>query len=249
MSLTGDGKKTILVSCNNLSTSFSVEVFGNLLASGSCGTDARWALQNNGRLTVFGTGEMDPSAAGYATGKRPWDGYTDKITAVDIKEGITSISHAAFHLCVNLKTVTMSDSVVKFQGSWQFAECEKLETVRMSKNLKGKIGEATFWKCAALKEITIPEGITEIVQLAFMSCSSLKTVVVPKNVTAIGLSAFHGTDALDTITILNPNCSIFSSGPRALGGHEGTVIRGYAGSTAQTYAEAYPQLFTFEVIK
>jgi hypothetical protein len=200
-------------------------------------------------LTVFGTGEMDPSAAGYASGKRPWDEHTDKITAVDIKEGITSISHAAFHLCVNLKTVTMSDSVVKFQGSWQFAECEKLETVRMSKNLKGKIGEATFWKCFALKEITIPEGITEIVQLAFMSCSSLKTVVVPKNVTAIGLSAFHGTDALDTITILNPNCSIFSSGPRALGGHEGTVIRGYAGSTAQTYAEAYPQLFTFEVIK
>jgi len=249
MSLTGDGKKTILVSYGELSASFTVEIFGNLLASGSCGIDARWALQNNGRLTVFGTGEMDPSAAGYASGVRPWGDYLDKITAVDIKDGITSIAHCAFFECANLKTVTMTDSVVKFQGSWQFADCASLETIRMSKNLTGKIGEATFWKCAALKEITIPEGVTEIVQMAFMGCSSLKTVTVPKNVTAIGLSAFYGTDAMDTITILNPDCAIHSSGPRALGGHEGTVIRGCAGSTAQAYAEEYPTIYVFETIK
>lgn len=246
-SLNSAGTKNVQVTYSGTSANFTVEVLGNITASGACGNDVRWALQNNGQLTVFGAGEMDPKAVGYEN-NQPWVDYLASITSVTITDGVTRLSYAAFTNCANLRTVTIADSVTSFTGGWQFAECSKLESIRMPKNATGKIGQSTFMNCRALKEITIPEGITEIVDLAFSGCTSLTNVEIPKNVTAIGFAAFYGTSGMETITIWNPNCAIYSSGQRALGGKEGTVIRGYTGSTAQTYAEKYPTVFVFEAL-
>ena len=47
----------------------------------------------------------------------------------------------------------------------------------------------------------IPEGTTEIGELAFACCDSLKSVTIPESVTEIGVKAFSDCTSLESITI------------------------------------------------
>ena len=47
----------------------------------------------------------------------------------------------------------------------------------------------------------IPEGTTEIGELAFAFCDSLKNITIPESVTEIGRGAFYGCTSLTTITL------------------------------------------------
>ena len=49
----------------------------------------------------------------------------------------------------------------------------------------------------------IPEGTTEIENLAFLKCQNLKSVVIPNSVTKIGEYAFQGCTSLESIEIPN----------------------------------------------
>lgn len=60
------------------------------VASGTCGTNVNWVLTNDWTLTISGNGDMKD----YDAREAPWynNGYTsEKITAVVIKSGVTSI--------------------------------------------------------------------------------------------------------------------------------------------------------------
>ena len=95
--------------------------------------------------------------------------------------------------------------------------------------------------------------VTSIAPDAFFLCFSLTDVTVPESVTFIGGSAFESCEALKCVTIKNPECeiagesSIISNRYTANGRdrefyYDGT-IKGYAGSTAQAYAEKYGYKF------
>jgi len=62
-------------------------------------------------------------------------------------------------------------------------------------------------------------------------------------VTTIGEGAFYGCSRLASITILNPDCCIDNGYPNF---SKNAVIYGYAGSTAQAYAEKHN--LNFEVL-
>ena len=62
-----------------------------------------------------------------------------------------------------------------------------------------KIGE--FGDCSSLTSITIPEGVTSIIDGAFEGCSSLTSITIPEGVTSIGYSTFSGCKSLTSITI------------------------------------------------
>ena len=57
---------------------------------------------------------------------------------------------------------------------------------------KAKIKEEEFYKSASVREIIIPDGVTEIGDRAFGFCSELRKVYVPASVTKIGDMAFDG---------------------------------------------------------
>lgn len=61
------------------------------------------------------------------------------------------------------------------------------------------IGEMAFFHCSSLKSITIPDGVTSIGDNTFMWCSSLKSITIPSKITEIGYSAFDGCKLLDTV--------------------------------------------------
>lgn len=49
-----------------------------------------------------------------------------------------------------------------------------------------------FRSCAALKSISIPEGVTRLNNLAFRGCESLEKLYIPKNVVNIGEEIIGG---------------------------------------------------------
>lgn len=115
--------------------------------SGKCGDNVSWALDNNGTLTISGTGKMYDYK--FSTSSPFHD--SKLIKSVIINNGVTSIGESAFEYCNSLTNITIPNSVTS-------------------------IGNRTFWSCDSLASITIPNSVTSIGYCAFRHCSSLKDV-------------------------------------------------------------------------
>ena len=74
--------------------------------SGKCGDDLTWVLDDNGTLTISGTGEMD----NYYANRSPWS-YNNEITSLVIEDGVTSVGNQAFACCFELRNVSLPDTL------------------------------------------------------------------------------------------------------------------------------------------
>lgn len=115
--------------------------------------------------------------------KNAFDNSTLKTLDIDAE----IIPTDAFHQCENLETVIMSDNVktIEYQA---FDGCSNLATVKMSKNITS-IGSMAFYECNKLSSIDLPSGLLTIGSEAF-GYSSLKSIDIPETVTSIGGGAF-----------------------------------------------------------
>lgn len=149
---------------------------GTVVASGSCGAkgdNLTWTLDDNGLLTISGTGEMASDCTWKdASGVY----YKNSIKYVWIKNGVTSIGANAFSVLLNSKLmiVEIPDSV----------------TI---------IGESAFMRCNNLQEITLPESVTRIEWYAFKDCTNLESVSIPQSILGIESAAFSGCDSLKDV--------------------------------------------------
>ena len=139
---------------------------------GQCGANLNWTLDDEGTLTISGTGAMYDGLGFFSLL------YYDvlDIRAVVVEEGVTSIGEDAFYECLNLERVTIPDSVTS-------------------------IGFGAFFVCPNLKCVTIPSSVTTIGHRAFEDCTSLESVTIPSSVTAIGYDAFDGTPWFDDLCV------------------------------------------------
>ena len=174
-----------------------------VIASGTCGTNLIWTLDDEGVLTISGTGAMAsytfPSPA-------PWDNLADSITAVVIEDGVTSIGNCAFTGCHNLTNISIPESVTKI-GNSAFYSCRSLETIDIPTSVTA-IGSSAFQGCTKLTEITIPKGVTTISTWVFSGCSKLESVILPDTVTAIWHDAFYNCQSLRSIVLPDSVTSI-----------------------------------------
>ncbi|MGM9592222.1 MAG: leucine-rich repeat protein [Oscillospiraceae bacterium] len=164
----------------------------NDVQSGNCGKDLTWTLDDEGVLTITGTGEM--------TGA-PWSDYKDSIKSVVIGDGVSRICDDAFRECSEMTEIIIPNSVTQI-GSYAFLGCSGLKGISLPGSVK-KIELGAFAGCKGLTEITIPSGITEIPSEAFSSCKGLKSVTIPSGVKTIGLDAFYYCSGLTEINISN----------------------------------------------
>lgn len=74
---------------------------------------------------------------------------------------------------------------------YAFYDLPNLVSVKLPKNLKGEIGHDAFQNCYNLKEVTIPDGVTDIGEEVFWSCA-LHTVTLPESIISIDRYAFYG---------------------------------------------------------
>ena len=108
------------------------------VASGECGDNLAWTLDDQGTLTVSGTGPI-PS---YDYRSTPWYDYRNQVTAVIIENGVTTIGSNAFFNMPQISSLTIPNSVTQ-------------------------IGDTAFYYSRNLAELSLPDGITAIGYEAF----------------------------------------------------------------------------------
>ncbi|MBR2549703.1 MAG: hypothetical protein IKE92_06780 [Clostridiales bacterium] len=82
----------------------ALESVADRLESGTCGDDLTWTLDDKGKLTISGSGDM------YDWKKLntvPWADYRDDIVSVEFDGDVTSIGYQAFSMCTNLNSVSI----------------------------------------------------------------------------------------------------------------------------------------------
>ena len=134
--------------------------------------------------------------------------------AFDSCEGLTSvtcassISYRAFWKCTNLTSVTLLKGV-EIIGARSFAYCEALTKVNIEDIASWcaiefndnplNYAHHLFVNGQEVKELVIPEGVSEIKGGAFVGCTGLSSVNIPSSVTAIGTLAFDGCTGLEEV--------------------------------------------------
>ncbi len=181
----------------------STEVSG--ASSGACGASVNWALDDNGTLTISGTGEMYSYNNSSYSNPSPWRKSTD-LKVVIVEDGVTSIGSYAFLMCSNLESIVMPNTVTSI-GDGAFYYCWNLESVTIGNSVTS-IGNYAFWDCNKLESIVMPNTVTSIGSNAFFNCSSLTSVVIPEKVTSIGNGAFMICSKLASIDIPDSVTSI-----------------------------------------
>ena len=87
--------------------------------SGSCGKNAYWTLDDEGTLTISGTGATDSCYSfvyNQAVNVAPWIDYMDDIRRVVIEEGITELGEWSFMPAHNLESVQLPESLTIIGG-------------------------------------------------------------------------------------------------------------------------------------
>ncbi len=172
------------------------------VASGNCGENLTWTLDDEGTLTISGKGEMGDSL----NFDRPWRDYSNAIYSVIIEKGVTSISDAAFSGCSNLTSVTIGESVTLI-GDNAFNSCRNLKNVTIPDSVKS-IGDSAFYYCYYLTSVTIGNSVETIGNDAFSGCNNITRIKMGDGIKVIGDGAFFGCGKIGNVTIPNNVISI-----------------------------------------
>ena len=133
-----------------------------------------------------------------------------KLSSLQLPEGVTEIGRAAFNGCRALREITIPTGVTEIE-------------------------DFTFGVCASLREIHLPEGLTSIGASAFTGCAALTQIVLPDGVTALGAKAFNNCQALAKVLV---PASVESIAEDAFNLCESVTLYGYADTAAETFAQA-----------
>ena len=166
---------------------------GNITASGTCGENLKWCLDEEGTLTIWGTGEME-NFLKHKPWKAPWaDLHPKKLV---LGEGITTISEGAFGYCTELTgQLILPNSLTKI-GSHAFIQCAGFTGDLVIPENVREIGRYAFQGCTGFDgQLVLPSELTEISESCFSMCSRLQgDLVIPEHVKRIKACAFGSDD-------------------------------------------------------
>lgn len=176
--------------------------------AGICGARATWELDDEGTLTISGTGAMYNWSS---SSKAPWSSYASSIKKAVIEDGVVSIGENAFLGCSELESITVGKSVTTLNYQY-FRSCSSLKNINVSADHESysSIDGVLFNKDATVlvyypstisTSYTVPSGVTEIGESAFAKCDSLQTINIPASVKTIGKKAFSECIQLQNISI------------------------------------------------
>lgn len=159
----------ITASAEEVTTTTATEV--KIIDSGECGKKAKWKIDSNGLLTVYGKGavEYDKKLAGYIEGK---------IKEVKVLDGITKLPYHMFSDSFNLKKATIADSV-KSLGELIFGYCGNLKTVTIGNGVT-KLPYGAFADCSSLKSVKLGTGLKFLPTNTFVGCEKVNSITIPK---------------------------------------------------------------------
>ena len=190
-------------------------IIGDGESSGTCGENLTWKFDEDGTLTINGTGAMEDYTTALDT---PWKSlnvkkviieegvqyvgawsftYINTIESIELPNSLTSMGMAAF--CgTGIESIELPDRIKELNGT--FSNCEKLKQIKWPSELK-TIGQHAFNNCISLTSIKIPNSVTSIKAYAFSKCNGLTEFTVPENVTELTGSVFWNCESLKKVTL------------------------------------------------
>ncbi len=209
--------------------------FAATTASGSCGDDLTWTLDDAGTLTVSGSGAMEE----WEIGSAPWYSCRNSVKHIVVQDTVTSISSGAFSGFGNLESMTVpfvGGSRKETTETYQYPFCYVFgresydggELIRQSYTgayltgttsspfyipaslqavtvTGGNIPYGAFSNCGNLTSINLGSEVVSIGKEAFANCTGLTTVAIPNSVTSIGPGAFKGCSGLTGVVFDSEN--------------------------------------------
>ena len=152
--------------------------------SGSCGENLTWTLDEDGTLTISGTGEMYDGVV--------IEGFEEKITQVIFEEGITYIGESAFQNTKLTGSLILPASLTRI-GIAAFRDCSKITgNLTLPAGLTS-IGRNAFYGCTGFTgNLTLPKSLTNIGEHAFSFNGFTGDLILPEGLTVIEASIFEG---------------------------------------------------------
>lgn len=126
--------------------------------------------------------------------------FDQEMTSVTYPPTLTKVGYSAFRSCRGLTAVYISDLKAWFNIDMTDPEGQPLFYAH-NLYLNGEL----------LKDVVVPEGVTEIKKYAFQDCQSIETLVIPEGVTSMGRSAFNLCTSLKSVTLPSSLPEISSS--------------------------------------
>ena len=147
---------------------------------------------------------------------------------------VTSISENGFANLEGITTIFVPDSIEEI-GDSAFYNCVDTQSITLG-NKVTLIGEKAFMNCSNLSSINLNANLKTIKASAFENCSKLTSAVLGKELSELGDKSFANCESLSTVFVFNPTLVI----PDAVFENCGNLtIYGYAGSTAEEYANLH----------
>ncbi len=186
---------------------------GEVKAKGYCGVetenngkDLSWTLDNNGVLTITGSGAMKDYPR-YENQRPDWYlNHKDSIRSVVLDNKITHIGDYAFDGCTSIKSVrytgytgnagvALPESVTTI-GVHAFSDTGVTGTLKLPEHLT-EIDSLAFYHCRKLNgELKLPDTVKEIGGFAFNSCGFTGKLELPASLENIGNDAFESCSGL-----------------------------------------------------
>lgn len=178
--------------------------------SGYCGADnggenLKWTLDNNGVLTISGSGAMKDYTWDENV-RLDWYVRKKDIRSVVLDNRITHIGNYAFDKCTNIESVRYTDYTgnagvalpksVTTIGVHAFSDTGVTGTLKLPDDLIA-IGSHAFYHCGKLNgELKLPDTVKEIGGFAFNSCGFTGKLELPASLENIGNDAFESCSGL-----------------------------------------------------
>ena len=206
------GEQVITATVRGLSATYTVNVFDTISANigANVETDAIASLNLvTGLLTVSGTGDTKNIDSPSYWGGGIFDGKGD---------------HSG-----QVKKIVVQEGITGLIGAC-FYGMLNVTGVSLPSTLK-TIGVYCFYGCSLITSLTLPEGLEVLQNACFLNCEKLTELTLPESLTTIEASIIGNSNLVLTVlsrTVQFDNYAIDAA----------KTIRGYIGSTAETYANS-----------
>lgn len=173
----------------------------------------------------------------YTVGVTDFDNSTtdvvipEKVTNNDgVEYSVTTIANTAFRGNADITSVNIPGTVSKTSSSC-FRDCTSLKNIILNEGIEDIV--AGTFQCTAVEEVKFPKSLQTIRKYALNGCTNLKNVYFYSDVNIL-TSVFHNSTSIQNIYCYGKNMTFDNNAFNNI--NTNFTIHGYAGSTAETFA-------------